>query len=369
MDSPIWIWQYDEWPHFCWNNDSIIGPLARVREKQGRLLGQMNALGFDTQSESSLEVITDEVVRNSEIEGLFLNAEHVRSSVARHLGLDTAGMPIPGHYIEGVVQVMMDAVQRANEPLTEQRLFNWHAALFPTGRSDGFPITVAAWRTGTEPMLVVSGAMGKEKIHYEAPPSEDVPHQMQMFLQWFNSESTTDPVLKAAIAHLWFVNIHPFDDGNGRLTRTITDMLLTRADGSPKRFYSMSAAIMRDKKNYYDTLEYMGKHGLDITRWLLWFLQTLEDAIDSATEKTQRVIRKSLFWQKNASYTLNERQIKIINRLWDGFEGKLNTSKWAKITKSSTATAFRDIQDLVEKGILRQTEESGRSTNYEIIEE
>ena len=340
MKKPYWIWQYAEWPHFCWNNDSIIASLARIREKQGRLLGLMDGLGFDVQNTSSLEVMTEDVLRNSEIEGLLLNADNVRSS--------------------------MDAVQQASTPLTEERLFNWHAALFPTGRSGATPITVAAWRTGEEPMLVVSGAMGKERIHYEAPPSDDVPRQMQQFIQWFNSEPTTDPVLKAAIAHLWFVNIHPFDDGNGRLTRTLTDMLLARADGSPRRFYSMSAAILRDRNNYYDLLEYMGKHGLDITRWLVWFLQTMENAIDTAVEKTQRAIQKSLFWQEHRNVALNERQIKVINRLWDGFEGKLNTSKWAKMTKTSAATALRDIQDLVDKGILCRAEEGGRSTHYEL---
>ena len=368
MKNTYWIWQYDEWPHFCWNNDSLIASLARVREKQGRLLGLMDGLGFDVQNTSSLEVMTEDVLRNSEIEGLRLNAEHVRSSVARHLGLDIGGLSHLDHYTEGVVQVMMDAVQQADNPLTEQRLFNWHAALFPSGRSGITPITVAAWRTGKEPMLVVSGAMGKEKIHYEAPPSDDVPCQMQQFMQWFNSEPTTDPVLKAAIAHLWFVNIHPFDDGNGRLTRTLTDMLLARADGSPRRFYSMSAAILRDRNNYYDLLEYMGKHGLDITRWLLWFLQTMGNAIDTAIEKTQRAIHISLFWQKHSTIALNERQIKVINRLWDGFEGKLNTSKWAKMTKTSAATALRDIQDLVDKGILCRTEEGGRSTHYKLVE-
>ena len=366
MKTPYWIWQYAEWPHFCWNNDSIIAPLARVREKQGRLLGLMDGLGFDVQNTSSLEVMTEDVLRNSEIEGLLLNADNVRSSVARHLGLDIGGLSHSDHYTEGVVQVMMDAVQQADTPLTEERLFNWHAALFPTGRSGATPITVAAWRTSKEPMLVVSGAMGKEKIHYEAPPSDDVPRQMQQFIQWFNSEPTTDPVLKAAIAHLWFVNIHPFDDGNGRLTRTLTDMLLARADGSPRRFYSMSAAILRDRNNYYDLLEYMGKHGLDITRWLVWFLQTMENAINTAVEKTQRAIQKSLFWQEHRTVALNERQIKVINRLWDGFEGKLNTSKWAKMTKTSAATALRDIQDLVDKGILCRAEEGGRSTHYEL---
>ena len=364
MNFPIWIWQYNEWPHFCWNNDAVIGPLANVKEKQGLLIGMMSSLGFDTQNASSLDVMTEEVLRNSEIEGLMLNPEHVRSSVARHLGISTAGMPEPDHYTEGVVQVLLDAVQHASEPLTEQRLFNWHAALFPTGRSGMTPITVASWRVGDERMQVVSGAMGKEKIHYEAPPSADVPQQMKEFIQWFNQNTSVDSVLKAATAHLWFINIHPFDDGNGRITRTITDMQLSRADRMPLRFYSMSAAILRNKKSYYDILEYTGKHGLDITQWILWFLQTMEVAIDTAIEKTQRTIKKSIFWQEMKNLPLNERQIKIINRLWDGFEGKLNTSKYAKITKTSDATALRDIQDLVSKGILIKGEGSGRSAHY-----
>ena len=326
-------------------------------------------MGFDTQSRNALEVMTEDVLRNAEIEGMLLNPNHVRSSVARHLGLDTAGMPEPDHYTEGVVQVLMDAVGHAQEPLTEERLFNWHAALFPTGRSGITAITVAAWRMGTEPMLVVSGAMGKEQVHYEAPPSERLPQEMEQFLQWVNTEESIDPVLKAAVAHLWFVNIHPFDDGNGRLTRTITDMLLARADGFPHRFYSMSAAILRNKKGYYEVLEYMGQHGLDVTPWLIWFLQTMEDAIDTANARVQRLLKKTLFWQKHQSTTFNERQVKIINRLWDGIEGKLNTSKWAKMTHTSPATALRDIQDLVQKGVLRDTGEGGRSTNYVLLED
>lgn len=369
MTHPIWIWQYEQWPRFCWNDSNIIALLARVRQKQGQLIGLMNAMGFDTQSRNALEVMTEDVLRNAEIEGMLLNPNHVRSSVARHLGLDTAGMPEPDHYTEGVVQVLMDAVGHAQEPLTEERLFNWHAALFPTGRSGITAITVAAWRMGTEPMLVVSGAMGKEQVHYEAPPSERLPQEMEQFLQWVNTEESIDPVLKAAVAHLWFVNIHPFDDGNGRLTRTITDMLLARADGLPHRFYSMSAAILRNKKGYYEVLEYMGQHGLDVTPWLIWFLQTMEDAIDTANARVQRLLKKTLFWQKHQSTTFNERQVKIINRLWDGIEGKLNTSKWAKMTHTSPATALRDIQDLVQKGVLRDTGEGGRSTNYVLLED
>ena len=368
MTHPVWIWQYEQWPHFCWNDSNIISLLARVRQQQGQLLGLMSSMGFDTQSHNALEVMTEDVLRNAEIEGMLLNPEHVRSSVARHLGLDCAGMPEADHYTEGVVQVLMDAVQHAHAPLTEERLFNWHAALFPTGRSGITAITVAAWRQGAEPMQVVSGAIGKERVHYQAPPSECLAQEMAQFLRWINSEESIDPVLKAAIAHLWFVNIHPFDDGNGRLTRTITDMLLARADGSSQRFYSMSAAILRNKKGYYEILEYIGKHGMDITPWLIWFLETMEDAITTAQARVQRVLQKTLFWQKHIATPLNERQVKIINRLWDGLEGKLNTSNWAKMTHTSSATALRDIQDLVQKGILRDAGENGRNTNYVLQE-
>lgn len=367
MEHPVWIWQYLQWPHFCWNNDSLINLLAQVHELQGRLLGKMSAMGFETQAASSLETMTEEVLRNAEIEGMILNAANVRSSVARHLGLETAELPEPDHYTEGVVQVLMDAVSNHDNMLTEERLFNWHAALFPTGRSGMIPITVGGYRTGTEPMQVVSGAIGKEQVHYEAPPSEQVQAEMNKFLEWLNAAGTLDPMLKAGVAHLWLVNIHPFDDGNGRLARTITDMLLARADGLAQRFYSMSAAILKNKNAYYDTLEYTGKHGLDITPWLTWFLQTLKDAIDTADEKTNRIVRKSLFWQRHQNVVFNERQIKVINRLWDGFEGKLSTGKWAKMNHTSQATALRDIQDMVGKGILHRTDEAGRSTNYELI--
>lgn len=367
MMQPIWIWQYEDWPHFCWNDSSLISLLGQVREKQGRLLGLMSGMGFETQVQSSLNSMTEEVLRNSEIEGIALNASQVRSSVARHLGLETAGLAEANHYTEGVVQIMLDATQHAERRLTAEQLFNWHAALFPTGRSGIVPITVGGYRNGAEPMQVVSGAMGKEQIHYEAPPSEQVEHEMDMFLDWFNTQTTIDPLLKAGIAHLWFVNIHPFDDGNGRLTRTLTDMLLARADGQQMRYYSMSAAILRHKKAYYDILEYTGKHSLDITQWLVWFLLTLEDALDTALYQAEQVLRKTLFWQKHQNTVLNERQIKVINRLWDGFEGKLSTGKWAKMNHISQATALRDIQDLVEKGILCKTDEAGRSTNYELV--
>lgn len=367
MEHPVWIWQYQQWPHFCWNNDSLINLLSQVHERQGRLLGKMSVMGLETQAASSLETMTEDVLRNAEIEGLILNAANVRSSVARHLGIETEGLPQPDHYTEGVVQVLMDAVKHCNEPLTEERLFNWHAAMFPTGRSGMVPITVGAYRTGTEPMQVVSGALGKEQVNYQAPPSDSIKEDMESFFLWFNENQSVDPLLKAAIAHLWFVNIHPFDDGNGRITRTITDMLLARADGLQQRYYSMSAAILKNKNTYYNTLEYTGKHGLDITQWIVWFLQTLDEAVQTALDKTDRIVQKSLFWQRQKDIVLNERQIKVINRLWDGFEGKLSTGKWAKMNHISQATALRDIQDVVKKGILRKTDEAGRSTHYELV--
>lgn len=369
MRHPIWIWQYEQWPHFCWNNDQIIGLLASVRAKQGELLGLLCGLGFDVQVSTALEAMMNDVLRNSEIEGLQLDEQRVRSSVARHLGIDLENAHAVDHYTEGVVQVLMDAVQHATELLTEERLFAWHKALFPMGQSGLRRLRVGAWRDAVEPMQVVSGAMGHERVHYEAPASSAVADEMKRFLDWLNAPATIDPILKVAVAHLWFVNIHPFDDGNGRIARTITDMLLTRADGQTQRYYSMSAAILKNRKTYYETLEFTGKHGLDITDWIVWFLQTVQVAVDDAFEKTQRVLAKAKFWQRHADTDLNERQRKVINRLWDGFEGVLNTSKWAKMNHTSQATALRDIQELVTNGILQKSESSGRSTNYKLVEE
>lgn len=360
----IYIWQHSTWAEFVWNNDRLITLLSDVRNLEGRITGMMSGLGFDIQNETSLDVMVEEVLRSSEIEGELLNADKVRSSIARHLGIEREGLPAPDHYTDGVVQVMLDAVRNSGEPLTHERLFNWHAALFPTGRSGMFPITVAAYRMGTEPMQVVSGAMGHEKVHYEAPSSENVPGMMTAFLDWVNKEEDIDPILKAAIAHLWFVAIHPFDDGNGRLTRTITDMLLAKADGMPHRFYSMSAEILRERKAYYETLERTTTGGMDITLWLEWFLGTLRNAILRSEATIRRVVKKALFWQEYRAAAMNARQVKVINVLWEGFEGKLTTSKWAKITKVSQATALRDITDLVEKGILVSADDGGRSTNY-----
>ena len=362
---PIYIWQYPEWPSFTWNDSRLIALLSEVRNLEGKIQGMMGGLGFDVQSMTALNVMTEDVLRSNEIEGVILNSDKVRSSIARHLGIDTAGLPQPDHYTEGVVQIMMDAVTNCNKPLTPERLFNWHAALFPTGRSGMYPITVGAYRTGSEPMQIVSGAMGKEKVHYEAPPSDVVPDMMTDFLRWINSDNTvTDPVLKAAVAHLWFVAIHPFDDGNGRLTRTITDMQLAKADGFPLRFYSMSAEILREKKAYYEILEHTTSNSTDITEWLEWFLNTMKSSILRAKETVKRVVSKSSFWQRHREIPMNERQVRVVNMLWDGFTGKLTSSKWAKITKTSQATALRDITDLIEKGILTAAADGGRSSNY-----
>ena len=362
---PIYIWQYPEWPSFTWNDSRLIALLSEVRNLEGKIQGMMGGLGFDVQSMTALNVMTEDVLRSNEIEGVILNSDKVRSSIAKHLGIDTAGLPQPDRYTEGVVQIMMDAVTNCNKPLTPERLFNWHAALFPTGRSGMYPITVGAYRTGGEPMQIVSGAMGKEKVHYEAPPSDVVPDMMTDFLRWINSDNTvTDPVLKAAVAHLWFVAIHPFDDGNGRLTRTITDMQLAKADGFHLRFYSMSAEILREKKTYYEILEHTTGNSTDITEWLEWFLNTMKSSILRAEETVKRVVSKSSFWQRRREIPMNERQVKMVNMLWDGFTGKLTSSKWAKITKTSQATALRDITDLIEKGILIAAADGGRSSNY-----
>lgn len=363
-----YIWQYDEWPHFVWDINPLVPLLGRIRYLQGELAGRMLAFGFDGLSHQ-LTAITNEVLSSCEIEGVMLNADSVRSSVARHLGLELSLNVAPNHYVEGIVNVMMQAVQHYQEPLSEDRLFDWHSALFPFGRSEGGKITVAAFRTGDEPMQVVSGPIGKEKVHFEAPASCEVPGMMHDFIEWVNSSDDTDPLIRAAIAHLWLVTIHPFDDGNGRITRTITEMMLARADGMPQRFYSMSSEIMHNRKAYYAKLEEAQRSDLDVTSWLQWFLNTLQSAVEQAVSTTDRTIQKTLFWKKHNDVEINERQRKIINRLWDGIEGVMNTSKWAKMTHCSQATALRDIEDLIGKGILRKNDSGGRSTTYSLIEE
>ena len=363
---PIYIWQYPEWPNFEWDREAVIEPLAEARNMQGRITGMMQALGFDTQNAASLTTLTQDIVKSCEIEGVLLNSDRVRSSVARHLGIPTEGLPEADHYTEGVVQVMIDAVTHTDKPLTPERLFSWHAALFPTGISGLYKITVAEWRTGEEPMQVVSGAMGHERVHYEAPPSSEVPEMMEQLLNWINNDKTTDPIIKAALAHLWFVSIHPFDDGNGRITRTITDMLLAKGDGMQHRYYSMSATICANRKEYYNALEKTTVGDLDVTNWILWFIGTLKEALKNSITTTERTVEKSLFWQRHRDIAMNERQTRIVNMLWDGLKGKLTSSKWAKITKTSARTAQRDIQELLEKNILEISESGGRSTNYRL---
>lgn len=365
----IYIWQQPTWPHFTWDNAAITPLLAEVHRLEGRLQGVMSGLGFDVQCNTSLDVLTDDVVRSSEIEGEQLDNSRVRSSIARHLGLSTEGMPHPDHYTEGIVQVMMDANNNSHLPLTHERLYDWHAALFPTGRSGIYHIRVGAYRQGQEPMQVVSGAMGHERVHYEAPPSCDVAPMMESLLTWIESKPPIDSLIVAAIAHLWFVAIHPFDDGNGRLTRTVTDMLLTRAEGEPRRFYSISAEILRQRKSYYEALEKTTTGGTDITYWLQWFLHTMRSAILHSQATVERTVRKAQFWIKNKDIAMNQRQVKVVNMLWDGFNGNLTTSKWAKITKTSQATALRDITYLVEKGILEPSTQGGRSTHYTLSTE
>ncbi|HLO92472.1 MAG TPA: Fic family protein [Lentimicrobium sp.] len=359
------IHQLDNWPHFNWNLDEIVNLLSEFRNLQGRLLGRMENLGFELRNEASLETLTLEVLKSTEIEGEFLDHDQVRSSIARRLGIEIAGSVDSDRNVDGIVDVMIDATHNCLKPLTAERLFDWHAALFPTGRSGMYKITVGSWRTdSTGPMQVVSGPMGKEKVHFQAPDSSLVEIEMDHFLEWFNGSTEIDLVLKAAIAHLWFVTIHPFEDGNGRLTRAISEMLLAQSDKSSQRFYSMSAQIRKERKQYYDVLEKTQKGNLDITEWIKWFLICLIDALNSTETILNRVLLKANFWNKHTKMVLNERQKMLLNKLLDGFDGKLTSSKWAKIAKCSKDTAIRDINDLLNKGILRKEEAGGRSTNY-----
>jgi Fic family protein len=328
----------------------------------------MEALGFSLREEAMLQTLTQEVIKSSEIEGEVLDQDQVRSSLARRLGIDIAGSVPADRNVEGVVEMMLDATQSFHSPLSDERLFGWHAALFPTGRTGMQKITVGTWRTGEKgPMQVVSGAIGKERVHYEAPEAGKVAEEMAIFLEWFNKSSNADPVLKAAIAHLWFVTIHPFDDGNGRIARAIADMQLARADESPQRFYSMSAQIRKERNDYYNILEKTQKGGLDITEWLKWFLHCLDRALTATNNIHSKVIEKAKFWEQYAGTVFNERQHSMLNKLLDGIEGKLTSSKWAKMAKCSQDTAARDIQDLINKGILEKEGAGGRSTSYVLL--
>ncbi len=361
----MYIHEHLDWPGFTWQKDQLAGLLTGVRYRQGRLIGHMEALGFALREEAMLQTLTQEVIKSSEIEGEVLNQDQVRSSLARRLGIEIAGSVPADRNVEGVVEMMLDATQNFEQPLTEDRLFGWHSALFPTGRSGMHRITVGGWRTGERgPMQVVSGGIGKEKVHFEAPGAELVPKEMTRFLEWFNTNNEDDPVLKAAIAHLWFVTIHPFEDGNGRIARAIADMQLARADESPQRFYSMSTQIRKERKDYYDILEATQKGSLNITDWLTWFLECLDRAFAGTGEILSNVLVKARFWEKHAGVTLNDRQKLVVNRMLNGIEGKMTSSKWAKMAKCSKETAIRDIQDLISKEIIIKEEAGGRSTSY-----
>ena len=357
----------NNWWEFRFDKEAVMNKLGPVRARQGLMLGRMQSLGFDFQDEAMLTTMSLELVRSCEIEGEVLSLTEVRSSIARRLGINTAGLVPASRYVEGIVEMLLDATQHYDQPLSDDRLFGWHNVLFPSGRSGLYAIEVAKYRSGE--MQVVSGPMGHEKVHYEAPKPERVSEEMHRFIDWVNADNGTDPVLKAGIAHLWFVSIHPFDDGNGRITRAITDMLLARSEHSAKRFYSMSNEMKILQKEYYDVLEKTQKGDGDITTWLIWFLDCFDRALSSTEETLASVLAKARFWENHRDLVLNERQRKIINMQFDGFFGKLTSGKWAKICKCSSDTALNDINGLVTKGILRKNDEGGRSTNYSLVTE
>jgi Fic family protein len=365
----MYIYENKNWPDFNWDSKELITLLSTVRYAQGKLLGRMESLGFDLRSEALLGTLTLDVLKSTEIEGEILNADQVRSSIARRLGLEISGLVDSDRNVEGVVDMMMDATRRFNEPLTKERLFGWHSSLFPSGRSGMFKITSGGWRKDEKgPMQVVSGAIGKEKIHFQAPAAELLEKEMKHFIEWFNKDLKTDLVLKAGLSHLRFVTLHPFDDGNGRIARTLTDILLARSDMSSQRFYSMSAQIRLQRKEYYDKLEKTQKGSLDVTPWLSWFLNCLANALNSTDKTLEKVLEKSLFWKKHSQIRINDRQKIMLNKLLEGFEGQLTSKKWAKITHCSTDTALRDIQDLIGKEILEKNPGGGRSASYKLTD-
>lgn len=360
----VYIHERHNWTDFQWKDHKILNLLSEVRHLQGKLIGKVELLGFELQDEANLETLIQDVVKSSEIEGQILNPEQVRSSIATRLGLDNSGLIQSDRHIDGVVEMMIDATQNTDKTISIERLFGWHGALFPIGRSGLYKIDVAQWRSGD--MQVVSGGMGKEVEHFEGPKAERLEEEMKRFIGWFNMDSSIDPVLKAAIVHLWFVTVHPFDDGNGRIARALTDMQLSKADGVNQRFYSMSTQIKQERKEYYTILEKTQKGDSDITNWLVWFLKCLKEAIIASNTIIDKVVGKHHFWMQNSVHISNERQRMMLNKLMDNFEGNLTSSKWAKMTKVSADTALRDITDLVHKGILIKADSGGRSTNYEL---
>ena len=363
----IYIWQTDDWPNWRYNLSVLASPLAQVSRAQGMLLGRLADVGLALRDQASLAALTEDVVKTSEIEGEVLNVESVRSSIARHLGVDIGAVASVDRHIEGVVEMVLDATAHADVPLTAKRLFGWHAALFPTGYSGINKITIGQWRGDADgPMQVVSGPMGHRKLHFQAPPAHRLPAEIDRFLAWASAVTGEPALIRAGLAHLWFVTLHPFDDGNGRMARAVGDLFLTRADGNPQRFYSLSAQIQRERKAYYDILERTQKGSLDVTEWLSWFLGTLERAVGSAQNTLDMVLGKARFWQRWADIPMNERQMKLLNRLLDGFEGKLTSRKWSAIAKCSPDTALRDITQLLDLGVLHKMPGGGRSTAYSL---
>jgi Fic family protein len=363
----MYIHERKGWPRLHWNRERLADPLAAVRHAQGRLTGHMEALGFHLRQEAVLQTLTADVLKSSEIEGEQLDAGQVRSSIARRLGMDIGGLKPADRNVEGIVEMMLDATRHYDQPLTAERLFSWHASLFPTGRSGMTKIRTGAWRDDSNgPMQVVSGPLGKERVHFQAPPAKALGKEMRAFLKEFNAKTDMDPVLKAGLAHLWFVTIHPFDDGNGRIARAIADMALARSENSPQRFYSMSAQIRQERNAYYEILEKTQKGTLDITPWMEWFLGCLGRAIDGAQTTLAAVLAKARFWESIEGVPINKRQRLVLNRLLDGFDGKLTSSKYAKLAKCSPDTALRDILSLVERGVLVRNPAGGRSTSYSL---
>ena len=366
----MWIHQYENWPNLSWDHQVLAVKLAEVRYKQGLLLGKLKGMGYPFQQQASFRMLTYDAIHTSAIEGEILDREEVRSSLARRLGVDIGGLKPSSRQVEGLVAMMLDATQNFKKPLTAKRICNWHAALFPTGRSGMQPITVGAWRKiGAGPMQVVSGPIGRERVHFEAPGSSRLDREMEQFLSWFESPKEIDPVLKAGVAHFWFVTIHPFDDGNGRIARAVADLALARSDQSPLRFYSMSTQIEREREAYYQQLEFQQKSHTDITDWLNWFLGCLGRALDQAEEILSTVFYQTRLWDQINQQVINERQRTVLGRMLDNFQGFMNTSKYAKMAKCSTDTALRDIQQLVEKGILLKNPGGGRSTSYRLVGE
>ena len=364
-----YIWQTEDWPHWRYDLSSLAGPLTDVSRAQGLLLGRLADLGMALRDQASLAALTEDVVKTSEIEGEVLSVQSVRSSIARRMGVDIGAVAPVDRHVEGVVEMVLDATTRASASLTAERLFGWHAALFPTGYSGMTRIAVGQWRTDAEgPMQVVSGPMGRRKVHFQAPSADLLTIEIERFLAWANAETDEPMLIKAGLAHLWFVTLHPFDDGNGRIARAVGDLFLSRADGSPQRFYSLSAQIQRERKDYYEVLERTQKGTLDVTGWLSWFLGTLGRAVASSQTTLDAVLVKARFWQRWAGQSLNERQVKLLNRLHEGFDGKLTSSKWALIAKCSPDAALRDITQLLDLGVLQKTPGGGRSTGYKLAD-